>query len=94
MYVEKNTVAPHADRLHALEAARLRLLDTMLVLRCDCADAFSDPGRTESERDGAALELAQVVGQIRRCDDELHLLREQARDALAAAPAVPQGWFG
>lgn len=95
MYFDNTAVAPADERLHALEASRRRLLDAMLVLRCDCADVFADPRRTGAERDGAALELADAVGRIQKCDDELHALREEARRGAAAQPpgSTPQGWF-
>ena len=91
-----NAVVPAGERLRSLEESRLHLLDTMLTLRCECAEVFADPERTDAERDGAALELSRVVGRIRRCDDELHDLREQARkDRQLVQPAdqVGPGWF-
>lgn len=95
MYFE-NAVVPAGERLRSLETSRLHLLDTMSTLRCECADVFADPGRTDAERDDAALELSRVVGEIRRCDDELHALREQAREHLRLvqpARQVQPGWF-
>lgn len=102
MYVENTINTPHDDQLRSLEASRSRLLDRMRELRCDCADIFADPRRSIAERDGAAWELAEVVGQIQRCDDELHELREQARGrprtliparSPERAEAGAPGWF-
>ena len=80
MYFENNAPTPAHERLRALEASRVRLLETMFSLRCDCAEVFGDPRRSEDERDDAAWELAHAVGDIERCDEELYALRELARE--------------
>ncbi|OUM40629.1 hypothetical protein CI784_14160 [Arthrobacter agilis] len=79
MYSENNGPVPDLRLLRSLEDSRAQLLDTMLSLRCDCAEVFADSRRSEDERDGAAWELARAVGDIRRCDEELHTLRELFR---------------
>jgi hypothetical protein len=80
MHFDKNVPAPELQRLRALEGSRTQLLDTMFSLRCDCAEVFADARRSEDERDAAAWELARAVGDIRRCDEELHALRELVRE--------------
>lgn len=76
-----NALPPGPAQLTCLEETRTRLLETMFSLRCACAEVFADPLRNEDERDGAAWELARAVGAIRRCDEELHALREADRES-------------
>ncbi len=80
MDVENNAPTAVDQRLRALEVSRLRLLEVVFTLRSGCAEVFADPRRSEEERDDAAWDLAHAVGEIRTCDDELHALRELARD--------------
>ncbi|WP_422391423.1 hypothetical protein [Arthrobacter sp. N1] len=78
MYFDNALPAAEHEQLTLLEDTRARLLETMFSLRCACADVFADPFRAE-ERDGAAWELARAVGDIHRCDEQLHALREVDR---------------
>jgi hypothetical protein len=78
MYFDNALSTAEQEQLTLLEDTRARLLETMFALRRACADVSADPFRAE-ERDGAAWELARAVGDIHRCDEQLHALREVDR---------------
>lgn len=84
----RRTTVPLHQRMRTLEAARVGLLETMLTLRRDCADMSADPCRSQQERDGAAWALAHAVDRIVQCDDELHALRQQAREDFTGEQSV------
>lgn len=78
MYFDNALSTAEQEQLTLLEDTRARLLETMFALRRACADVSADP-RREEERDGAAWELARAVGDIHRCDEQLHALRDVDR---------------
>lgn len=86
----RRTAVPLQQRMRTLEAARLGLLERMLTLRRDCADMSADPRRSQQERDGAAWALAHAVELIVQCDDELHALRQQAREEFTGEQPVTE----